>query len=996
MDQLSFAVRAPLAVVALVVLFLPMWWAMGRLEHDLRAPMHRALAAGFAAVVGWLTFVNLVGRQLESSYIPAAVWTGINAAATLFLVATRRAELSLMPLVRSYRQWAPVLVIAVAVGFPQWLFAVSTPYWDEVASSAIHITAPVQFTDGVYPPRHNSFPDLPVKYHYASAVLAGTVKLFTGLSANNAVDIVSTSLHLFVFLFLFFWLEQLGLRRLAALWGSFSVLLGGGLAWMYVRSLETYSGFPKVGTPGSLTHSFKENHDYWWNLRNAAETAVFHLKNGDGTNSNLPWDIANQWQQHGVALGIAMAIFAAWLFLAWMKKPESRVLHVATTVTFGLLTLGHAVFGTVTCLTAGLFIVGRWLYTPSKRLLVDGATFVAGVAVLSFAHGGVLSRGDAYGRSLTTIVWRDGFGYSEGGLFGFINWNIAGFGIPMVLAVYALVRFFKARHVSTADRRDAFWFFAIMLAVSYLPAQLLFYSYGGSSVEEHTEIAKFFFVTHLALGVLSGFAVAFYTKRIQWWVAPVAFVAMAIVPLFHIYAAAFDGDGQWTGYYDSPYPRPTYDDAIAMAHALRDNKSGPFDVYFDGEWDEEHRRAFVDELQIHAGSVFSITPRRYERTGSFLIDQTLVGERVRLHGRVARLRPSFELESNVSWIYGRDGDFRRMPAIVRARFAKAVGEGVFKLVHREGPRILYHVDKPTAALDDGIERWFKPRAVVQAHAKELSFYDRKRQALVFTDSTLPLPETHRDDFALVIGGAFGRGPKGDFAVARMADTYFFRGVSISNMVEFSSWFFTAPEATGWSKENKKWGWDHDVPVIADVEGKGSDELVAFRMHTGEWFRGEKLLQKGGNAKGPDVVPAAGKFLPGAALVLAVFNKGSWALVQKGADPAGGAVTVQHGGAEDVIVPGDYDGDKIDELAVYRPKEGAWLVRNPVSGAVATYNFGDETSVPVPYDYDHDGKLDLAVWQAAAHEIRVSFDHGATVGKTIPVPPDALPSFVNMY
>ena len=201
-------------------------------------------------------------------------------------------------------------MLALVVGFPQWMMAVSTPYWDEVASSAINLTAADQFAEGVFPPRHNAFPDLP-KYHYGATMLAGSVIWLTGLSANVSVDVVSTALHLFVFLFVFYWLQQIGFRRLACLWGSFTVLLGGGLAWLYVPWLHTYDGFPKHGIPSLLRHHYDAGRGWWNNLLDAAGIAAFHLQNADGSNSNLPWDVVNQFQQHAVALGLALTLLSA-------------------------------------------------------------------------------------------------------------------------------------------------------------------------------------------------------------------------------------------------------------------------------------------------------------------------------------------------------------------------------------------------------------------------------------------------------------------------------------------------------------------------------------------------------------------------------------------------------------------------------------------------------------------------------------------------------------
>src|SRR5262249_48008755 len=159
-------------------------------------------------------------------------------------------------------------------------------------------------------------------------------------------------------------------------------------------------------------------------------------------------------------------------------------LYGASTFTFGLLFLGHAVFGTVTCVTAGLVLVGCWLRRPTLGRLIEGVAFTVGVTLLAFSHGGVLSRGDAYGANLTTLNWRGRFGSSQGGLLGFVNWTLAGFGLPLVLALWALGRWIWHRRVAPEQQRLAFAFFAVMLVVSYLPPQMLYYSYGGLAVEE--------------------------------------------------------------------------------------------------------------------------------------------------------------------------------------------------------------------------------------------------------------------------------------------------------------------------------------------------------------------------------------------------------------------------------------------------------------------------------------------------------------------------------
>jgi hypothetical protein len=1008
-SPLYLLLRCALAVVVAVLLWLPPWWAAGRLPAACATPFFRLLVGAGGALVGWLGVVNLVGRQLESSLPAAWIWLGLNAAAGAWLLWRHRDELSPRGLAATWRSWVPVLLLAIAVGAPQWLMAVSTPYWDEVASSAIHLTAPNQFAEGVFPPRHNAFPDLPLKYHYGATILAGTLIWLTGLSANVSVDVVSTSLHLFVFLFVFCWLQQIGFRRLACLWGSFTVLLGGGLAWLYVPWLETYNAFPKRGDPSLLLHRYGPERGWWGNLLEGADTAVFHLRNLDGSNSNLPWDIINQFQQHAVALGVALTVFAAWLFCAWIRRDRfSPWVLAASTFTFGLLFLGHAVFGTVTCVTAGFLLVGRWLHRPSRVRFLEGVAFTAGVTALAFAHGGVLSRGDGYGADLTTLTLRDGFGYSEGGLLGFVNWNLAGFGLPLLLALWALGRWARYDPVATHPRRLVFAFFAVMLLVSYLPPQVLYYSYGGRSVEEHTEVAKFFFVTHLALGVLSAFAIALATRPLPWWLAPPAFAAMAIVPLFYVHAAAFTAQHEWKGFYESPFPLPGFADAVKMGRALRQLKRSSHDVYFDTAWDEEYRHGFLDELQIHGGSVFTLTPRRFERTGSFLIDRALVADRARMSSRMARLRPGAEADSGTTWFYARpEVDLPRLPVIVRSRFDKLVAEGTFVEAARAGLLVLYRIAGSTAKVDDGIERWWRPRAVVQARTgrggagrDELAFYDRRRQEIVIGTKRVALLPGLTDDFVLVQAGRFGGDGRLDFAAARMADTHYWRGLSVSDMVDYRGWHWSFHDSTTgtWSAEARRWFWDLDVPLLADLDGHGVQDQIAWRRTTGEWFRGDQRIPGPAAPAGANAVPVLGRFLAGAPLTLAVFEvrSGNWTLVPAGGDPSKDRVTFQFGRPGDILVPGDYDGDGVDEVVVWRRSDTTWYRRDPATGTITSWIFGSPTGIPLPADYDRDGRLDVAYWEPAAREIRVSFTHGRSVDRTIPVPPDAVPIFVSMY
>ncbi|MEA1929249.1 MAG: VCBS repeat-containing protein [Candidatus Auribacterota bacterium] len=63
-----------------------------------------------------------------------------------------------------------------------------------------------------------------------------------------------------------------------------------------------------------------------------------------------------------------------------------------------------------------------------------------------------------------------------------------------------------------------------------------------------------------------------------------------------------------------------------------------------------------------------------------------------------------------------------------------------------------------------------------------------------------------------------------------------------------------------------------------------------------------------------------------------------------------------GTAGDVPVSGDYDGDGITDVSIFRPSNGLWAVKQ-----LTRLYFGGSDDIPVPGDYDGDGTCDLAVF-----------------------------------
>jgi len=94
-----------------------------------------------------------------------------------------------------------------------------------------------------------------------------------------------------------------------------------------------------------------------------------------------------------------------------------------------------------------------------------------------------------------------------------------------------------------------------------------------------------------------------------------------------------------------------------------------------------------------------------------------------------------------------------------------------------------------------------------------------------------------------------------------------------------------------------------MPVQADYDGDGKDDLAIWRPSTGVWqiLIGSTLVQQGWGVNG------------------------------------------------DVPVPGDYDGDGHYDIAIYRPTEGKWyLLRSTLSIAVASWGINGDIPAPVGY------------------------------------------------
>ena len=62
------------------------------------------------------------------------------------------------------------------------------------------------------------------------------------------------------------------------------------------------------------------------------------------------------------------------------------------------------------------------------------------------------------------------------------------------------------------------------------------------------------------------------------------------------------------------------------------------------------------------------------------------------------------------------------------------------------------------------------------------------------------------------------------------------------------------------------------------------------------------------------------------------------------------------------MPGDYNGDGVADIAVFRPSDGVWYLRYSGNTPPAGFQWGGGADVPVPGDYNGDGLTDIAVFR----------------------------------
>jgi hypothetical protein len=155
----------------------------------------------------------------------------------------------------------------------------------------------------------------------------------------------------------------------------------------------------------------------------------------------------------------------------------------------------------------------------------------------------------------------------------------------------------------------------------------------------------------------------------------------------------------------------------------------------------------------------------------------------------------------------------------------------------------------------------------------------------------------------------------------------------------------------------------------DLDGKTDIGVVRPNLNLGApsfWYilnSSNYLFQSVQFGSGGDQ-PTAGDYNGDLLTNLAVWRpaNGFWYIGDPTGDPSTHFTGIPWGLSTDTPVRGDFDGDGRFDLGVFRPSDGFWYVRTSLGGGLLARQWGLGTDKLAPGDYTGDGKTDLAVFR----------------------------------
>ncbi len=178
-------------------------------------------------------------------------------------------------------------------------------------------------------------------------------------------------------------------------------------------------------------------------------------------------------------------------------------------------------------------------------------------------------------------------------------------------------------------------------------------------------------------------------------------------------------------------------------------------------------------------------------------------------------------------------------------------------------------------------------------------------------------------------------------------------------------------------------------VRFDFDGDGKADLARFRSSVNQWE-----IKNSSNGTITNYT-LAGQIVPGdydgdSITDIASFNGGNWT-IKKSSN--GQTQTVTWGTSGDIPTVGDFDGDGKSDCVIYRPSTNVWWILQSSNGSYTATTFGSAGDITAQGNYDGDTKTDIAVYRPSTGDWHIlgsssgyySFQWG--LASDIPVPAD---------
>ncbi|MGC4821269.1 FG-GAP repeat domain-containing protein [Micromonospora sp. DT63] len=195
----------------------------------------------------------------------------------------------------------------------------------------------------------------------------------------------------------------------------------------------------------------------------------------------------------------------------------------------------------------------------------------------------------------------------------------------------------------------------------------------------------------------------------------------------------------------------------------------------------------------------------------------------------------------------------------------------------------------------------------------------------------------------------------------------------------SAWWVESSNSRESIFSDRHYGGSADIPAPGDYNGDGVADLALYRrdcVNGSTWWilnGRDKTTQIKADFKygGCGDIPAPGDYNGDGVTDLALYrqdcaNGSSWSIydVKNSSAIKSG---FKYGGCADIPAPGDYNGDKWADLALYRQdcaNGSSWSIYNVrLGGAIQSgLKYGGCADIPAPGDYNGNGSTDLALYR----------------------------------